>query len=1009
MKEKYLRFKTKYIDPFVEKAKVFYSKHEYFKIFSMLFAVTFLVFLPFSITNGFTLPMNGDYCLQQLHFYCEAHDAIWHFFKTGEIVMWSSTGFLGVNYFAANTFYYLSSPFLIPFIFTPKILIPQMIFFMMMIKIATGGTLFYILLKKYYNTTNRTSFIGAAAYALSGWGMFYLWFNHFHDVLAVFPLLLIGIEHVIQNKKGWILSISLMLLGMANYFFLFGFCILGVFYALFRYFQCYKANKGHNLAVLGKGILYYALGILMVAYVLLPAFNIVTDVSRVEGSSLLLDFFKLIYVNPVKEEGGYHLGVLKSFEQLTTKENLEAIRKYFFEFSWDENRNLIYLFTPLSQTLFPPISNWDATLFQCDWFDNATSSMWISFPVLLLLGIKVIRTIRAHNPWSISWMIITISIPFIPFVYYVLNAFSIVYGRWELFLVAIMLLNAIPLLDKEQEIKKWELDVSFALVMVLIAISVAVAVKVDGLETTQYRPLIVSAMVLYYVGMYIYLRKKAIGVDLSKKYLSAVLVELIIAGFIVQVGQGVQNYWKLYGSQARLNDQRNLVNEINKNDDTFFRIENTLADRDANNLSMTLNYNGISAFHSVYNKELHEFINTYSRASYSNGNWSMGIDEKRAYLNQFLGVKYLIAENEDINVPHDYKLVNVGKYFNVYENTNFVELGYSVDNIIQESKFNGFSTTHFNYEAAFINTAAINDEDFASLSNEYPDFNYVEDLRSTFIKVSNIQYVYKSREKEDEDTNPFTLLYSLSSYLSKDRNGNLYGPWVDANLPGDTIVIDKKNGSPLIRDGKHHVILKLCYGPNVEVRMYNLANELVVKDTHGINYYDHSGDHKYARGFYTDEAISRIEIELLNDCPVSNFLKHDLQLYYEDYENYEEKVQALQNKKVLNVEHTKNTFRFETNYSKDELVVLNVPVDKGWTLTCDGNEIEYYKANGGFISFVAKQGKHKYFLSYKTPLLMEGVAISGVSSLIFLVLTFSSFYIIEIKEKKLKIKKRNSK
>lgn len=1007
MKEKYLQLKTKYFDPFVEKAKVFYAKHEYFKVFSLIFGAAFFVFLPFSLSNGFTLPMNGDYCLQQLHFYCEAHDAIWHFFKTGEIVMWSSSGFLGVNYFAANTFYYLSSPFLIPFIFTPKILIPQMIFFMMMIKIATGGTLFYILLKKYYNTTPQTSLIGALAYALSGWGMYYLWFNHFHDVLALFPLLLIGIEHVLKHNKGWILSLSLMLLGMANYFFLFGFCILGVFYAIFRYVQCFKANKGRNLKVLGNGILYYLLGILMVAYVLLPALGIVTDMSRVEDSSLLLNMFKLFFVDPSKTEGGYNLGELKSWAELTTKENLEAMKQYFFKFSVDEKLHLQYLFTPLSQTLFPPLSNWDATLFKNDWFDNAVSSMWISFPILLLLGIKIIRTIKEHKIWSILWMLIAIAIPFIPFVYYVLNAFSLIYGRWELFLVAIMLINAIPLLDKEDTIKKWELDLSFLMILVLIALAVTISVKIDKLSMDQYRPLIVAGMIGYYVIMYFYIRKKALGVDLSKRYLNFVLVELIICGFIVQVGQGVQKYWTLYGSQDRLNDQRNLVNEINREDDTYFRIENTLADRNANNLAMTLDYNGISTFHSVYNKELFDFINNYTRASYSWSNWSMGIDEKRAYLNEFLGIKYLIAKNEDINIPHDYELYKVGKYYSVYENKNFVELGYSVDKIISTKNFNSFSNTHFNYEASFIDTAAV--ENIDELKQELPDAKYITYADTTFSKVSNLRYKYISREIEDEDSEEFTSIYSLASKLAKERDGMLYGPWVEAGLPGDIISLRKNNGTALIPEGNNHVIVKLCYGPNVNIRLYNANNELVVSDTHGINYYDHSGDHKYARGFYTDEAIYRVEVELVADCKSSNFTSYDLQLFYVDYDKYEEAAQNLQNKKVLNVEHTKNTFSFDTNYEKDEFVVLNIPIDEGWTLTCDNEEIKMYKTNGGFIGFIAKQGQHSYHLSYVTPNLMEGVGVTIGSSFIFLILTFSSFYVIEIKEKKLKIKKRETK
>lgn len=1009
MKEIYLKLKSKYFDPFIEKAKVFYSKHEYFRVFSMIFCVSFFVFLPFSIFDGFTLPMNGDYCLQQLHFYCEAHDAIWHFFKTGEIVMWSSSGFLGVNYFAANTFYYLSSPFLIPFIFTPKILIPQMIFFMMVVKMAVGGTLFYILLKKYFNTTNKTSLLGGFVYALSGWGMYYLWFNHFHDVLALFPLLLIGIEHVLKNNKGWLLSLSLMLLGMANYFFLFGFAILGVFYALFRYFQCFKANKGRNLKVIGNGALHYLLGILMVAYVLLPALGIVGNMSRVEDSSLLLNFFKLFFVDPSKTESGYHLGTFKSFAELFSKENLEAMRIYFFEFSTEENMNLQYLFTPLAQTLFPPVNNWDPLLFKTSWFDNATSSMWISFPILLLLGVKIIRTIKAHNPWSIIWMIITISLPFIPFVYYVLNAFSLIYGRWELFLVAIMLINVIPLLDKEDSIKKWELDVSFIAILILIAASITVSVKTNKLDMSQYRPLIAGAMVLYYFVMYYYLRKKAIGNDLSKKYLNIVICELIICGFIVQVGQGTQNYWELYGSQDRLNDQRNLVNEINKEDDTYFRIENTLADRDANNLAMTLGYNGISTFHSVYNKELFKFINDYSRASYSYSNWSMGIDEKRAYLNEFLGVKYLIAEKEDQNIPHDYDLYKVGKYYSVYKNRNFVELGYSVDNIIASKDFTSFSNTHFNYEAAFMHTAVVEDEMFDTLSTSLPNKNYIQSLGTTFTRTTNIKFRYISRELEDENSELFSSIYSLSSKLAKERVGMLYGPWVDANLPGDIITIQKPNDGVLIPKGKHHVIVKLRYGPNVEIRMYNQFGELITKDTHGINYYDHSGDHKYARGFYTDDAIYKVEIELLNDCRVSEFTAGDLQLYYVDYNQYEEQVNQLQNKKVLNVEHTKNTFKFDTNYENDEFVVLNIPIDKGWTLTCDNEKIEMYKSNGGFIGFIARSGLHHYKLNYVTPSLMLGAGISIGSSFIFFILTFSSFYVVEIKEKKLKIKKRETK
>ena len=51
-----------------------------------------------TVTNYFTLPLNGDYVLQQLPFHENGYDNIWHFLTTGEFVMWSYENFIGVNF-----------------------------------------------------------------------------------------------------------------------------------------------------------------------------------------------------------------------------------------------------------------------------------------------------------------------------------------------------------------------------------------------------------------------------------------------------------------------------------------------------------------------------------------------------------------------------------------------------------------------------------------------------------------------------------------------------------------------------------------------------------------------------------------------------------------------------------------------------------------------------------------------------------------------------------------------
>lgn len=1016
IKEKYLEIKNKYFTPLISKVTVFFDKHTYLKVFSLVFILAFIAFLPITIKNGLTLPMSGDYCLQQLHFYVDAHHAFWHFFKTGEVVMWNSTGFLGVNYFAANTFYYLTSPFLLPFIFTPPEFIPQMIYIMFLVKIATGGLFFYILLNKYHAVSDKASLLGAIAYGLCGWGMYYLWFNHFHDVLALFPLLLIGIEHVLQHKKGWILSLSLMLVGMANYFFLFGFAIMGIFYALFRYFRLFKQNKGQNLKIIGNGILYYLLGICMVAYVLLPAFEIVGDVGRVENSNYLLNLFSFFFIEPSKNpEGGYILGGLKSWAEFSLPENLEGLKNYIFLFfSPDQvERNLQYFFTPLSQTLFMPINNFDATLFQNDNFDNFVSSMFISAPLLLLLVVKMIETIKKHNILSIIGMVVCISLPFIPLVYLVLNAFTLFYGRWELFLVAIMLINAIPLIDKFDNIPKWELDVSFITIFSLMFVCVYISLKLDGLEFSQYRHIYVLVYIAYFILVYIFLRnKKTTGEGVYERFALFVTIELVVCGFVAAVGQGTQNYWTLYGGQDRLDEQREIFKELNEIDKTFYRVENALCDRNHNNLAMTLNYNGVGTFHSVYDKELFDFINTFSRASYSYENWSMGIDEKRAYLDQFIGIKYLVNYKENKNVPFGYKLHKSYNFFNVYENENFIELGTSFTEYSLLSKYNYYfyDYTHFEKEADLLQLAVIKDKDQERIKELLPDGIHLSGVSNKFRTNPEIQYQYISRETDDEDSSTFTSFSSLANHVAEKRNGNLYGPWYELGLPGDIIkVTSKYNNTPIIPEGNNHIVVRLCYGSNAEVRMYNKDNELLVSDTHGINNYGKNGDHKYARGFYANEAVYRIEIELKTDSPISLFTRFGFAVYYESYEDYLDIVEENKKYAVKNVKHTKNTYSFDTDYTTNRLVVLQVPYDKGWTLKNEENEVvEMFSVDGGFIGFVSESGNHSYHLSYFTPSLMKGIALTGGSSLIYLILTFSSFYVIRIEDKKLKVYKKEA-
>ena len=102
--------------------------------------------------------------------------------------------------------------------------------------------------------------------------------------------------------------------------------------------------------------------------------------------------------------------------------------------------------------------------------------------------------------------------------------------------------------------------------------------------------------------------------------------------------------------------EKKIVERLHQNDPSFFRMFNSMADRDDCNLAMFLGNNGIATFHSVYNFDTKDLID-WSRISYSYGNWSMGVHEKRMNLDTLLGVKYYLLKKDDVNVP--YNSVNV--------------------------------------------------------------------------------------------------------------------------------------------------------------------------------------------------------------------------------------------------------------------------------------------------------------------------------------------------------------
>ena len=966
------------------------KEKELLRVSLYLFSFVFLTFAIQSIPNGLTLPINGDYILQQLHFYYEGYDAYWSFFTTGEFPMWSYRGFLGVNYFAANTFYYLTSPFIIPMLLVPRFLIPQMIFIMYMVKLTVGGLFMFILLRRYFNNSYIISLIGATAYALSGWGMYYLWFNHFADVLAVFPLMFIGIEHLLKYKKGWLLALSVIVMGFVNYFFLFGFVILITLYAFARYAQQFKINKGYNLEIIIKGSIYYFLGIMATSVILLPAFLIIRSNPRVDGSYLIIELLGLFFESATRLNGGIQLGSLKSIGELFSGSNLASIFRYFFIFAERFSNELIPSLQtqlyPIATFFYPPVNNWDSLVFTNKTFDNAYSSLYISAPIALLLIPSIIKTVKSKNKLNIILLVLVILLPFIPFVYYLMAAFSQIYGRWQIFIVVLSIIYIVPILEDFRKIPKKWFDAS---IIVVLSIMVSVALysfSIGKLNNEFFKLNGVIAMNVFVALTYIYIRFFLKGREAKNNLLYLVTIDLLVMANFTQIGQGVANYWNLYGGREIINEHKEIVKDLNEEDPSFYRIFADLADRNNNNLSISLAYKGVATFHSIYSFGLYEFLNDWSKIPYSYGNWSMGVDEKRVYLDSFLNVKYYILPNDDNNIPFGYKLHRTYPNYSVYSNEYHVELGYVFDQIISNQDFTIYYD-YFQHEYYYNQLAVVNQDDLTELrdklgTNSIGETNQFLPFRQFNINSSSIELLLRG---EEETIDVGSDVYFAGNYLPGERNNTFFGPFIAQDLDGDKITV--KLDQPLCSDASNanvcQIVLKMSYGPNIKVSFFK-DDVLIVEDAHGVSNFDKLGDQKFARSFYLREPADRIEFEFMSDASSDLFIKNGIALFYQYQQDYLNKQSVLMENSFNNIDHTNNKISFETDYNDAKMIVLSVPYDDGWKLKVNGVETKIYKVNSGFIGMVAPVGKHEFLLEYTTPGIDVGLLISFISLLLII-------------------------
>lgn len=229
-------------------------------LFHLMLAL--IVFLPSMIQNGGLLTLCNDFNLQQIPLNMLANRAI----HKGA-VDWTFQVDLGSSFIGATSFYVTGSPFFYVSLLFPSAWYPYLVSWLFILKYAVAGITSYVYLKQFAKDF-RYALIGSVLYAFSGFQAMNMMFYHFHDVVAFFPILLYGVDQLVQEKKKGILALGAFLGALTNFYFFVGEVIFLVIYFVFRYLVSdFKTYRKKFLPCLLEGVL----GVCMAMVIFLPS------------------------------------------------------------------------------------------------------------------------------------------------------------------------------------------------------------------------------------------------------------------------------------------------------------------------------------------------------------------------------------------------------------------------------------------------------------------------------------------------------------------------------------------------------------------------------------------------------------------------------------------------------------------------------------------------------------------------------------------------------------------
>lgn len=425
----------------------------------------------------------------------------------------------------------------------------------------------------------------------------------------------------------------------------------------------------------------------------------------------------------------------------------------------------------------------------------------------------------------------------------------------------------------------------------------------------------------------------------------AVTFSIAALACLIAQFQDIQPTKDFYNHKIDSSTKQELIENILDKEDEFVRMNQRNDSLYTVNRVYNPRFNRTSQYSSTFNKEYADFLRKDLKIAYASRNPLIMKEVEDAFLEYYLGVKYIITTGEEgpgyekIKTVHDKK---TKQDYHLYENKNVLPVFYAREKTISKE---AYETLKYPENVLALLQYVIVDD--SSEKVELPKIETVTGFSTSHEKNITI-------ENKNEET------------IIKAKKDGYFRLELPSGLDKDLLLFEMD----MTRQAT-------CDEGDLSIKIEQVENKLTCKEwyyqnnNHQFHYVISNHKHKDYLNVWVKKGTYHLKnIKAYRMAPdILNQITSDV-------------VPFQLNKKKSMGDHLEGTIQTKN----DSYFVTSIPYDEGFTIKVDGKEIKYEKVNRAFIGFQLEKGKHQITFDYESPMKRAGIVTSVSGFILFLII-----------------------